>query len=70
MNQPLLFPENLETFCQAIHRKGAALDHCWGFVDGTVRLQTKCYAEISLQWAQEGLFNKISVSCCCQWFNC
>ena len=37
MNQPWLFPENLETFCQAIHRKGAALDHCWGFVDGTVR---------------------------------
>ena len=36
-NQPWLFPANLETFCQAIHRKGAALDHCWGFVDGTVR---------------------------------
>lgn len=37
MNQPWLSPANLEIFCQSIHRKGAALDHCWGFVDGTVR---------------------------------
>ena len=37
MNQQWLSPNNLERFCQAIHRKGAALDHCWGFIDGTVR---------------------------------
>jgi len=37
MNQPWLAPHNLQIFCDAIHRKGAALDNCWGFVDGTVR---------------------------------
>ena len=36
-NQPWLSPNCLEQFCDAIHRKGAALDNCWGFVDGTVR---------------------------------
>jgi len=24
-------------YADAIHAKGAALDNCWGFVDGTVR---------------------------------
>jgi len=28
---------NLEEVAQAIHQKGAALDNCWGFVDGTIR---------------------------------
>ena len=36
-NQPWLSSNCLEQFCDAIHRKGAALDNCWGFVDGTVR---------------------------------
>lgn len=36
-NQPWLSPRCLEQFCNAIHEKGAALDNCWGFVDGTVR---------------------------------
>ena len=26
-----------ETFSQAIHMKGAPLDNCWGFIDGTAR---------------------------------
>ena len=30
-------PENLQLYANAIHNKGAALDNCWGFVDGTVR---------------------------------
>ena len=25
------------TFAEAIHNKGAALDNCWGFIDGTTR---------------------------------
>ena len=37
LNQPVFAPANLEQFCQVIHDKGAALDNCWGFVDGTVR---------------------------------
>lgn len=27
----------IELFCQAIHDRGAPLDRCWGFIDGTVR---------------------------------
>eukprot|EP00795_Rhopilema_esculentum_P015955 gene15955-biopygen5338 len=37
LNQPWLSRENLQSFADAIHNKGAALDNCWGFVDGTVR---------------------------------
>lgn len=29
-------PRNIAAYCEAIHDKGAALDNCWGFVDGTV----------------------------------
>ncbi|XP_075530067.1 uncharacterized protein LOC142563397 [Dermacentor variabilis] len=29
--------QNLKLFSQAIHRKGAPLKNCWGFVDGTAR---------------------------------
>ena len=35
-NKPWLSPANLETFAGAVYRKGAALENCWGFVDGTV----------------------------------
>lgn len=37
LNQPWLSPENLQEYATAIHNKGAALNNCWGFVDGTVR---------------------------------
>ncbi|XP_068749237.1 uncharacterized protein [Montipora capricornis] len=37
LNQPWLHLRHLEEFALAIHQKGAALDNCWGFVDGTVR---------------------------------
>jgi len=33
---PWMSPRNLAAYCEAIHDKGAALDNCWGFVDGTV----------------------------------
>ena len=36
-NIPLLAANKLEEYANAIHEKGAALDNCWGFVDGTVR---------------------------------
>ncbi|XP_065292311.1 uncharacterized protein [Dermacentor albipictus] len=29
--------QNLELFSQAVHRKGAPLKNCWGFIDGTAR---------------------------------
>ena len=37
LDQPWLSPQNLQTYARAIHNSGAALDSCWGFVDGTVR---------------------------------
>lgn len=37
LNQPWLSPADLVEFSQSIYRKGAALDNCWGFIDGTVR---------------------------------
>ncbi|XP_065055206.1 uncharacterized protein LOC135683782 [Rhopilema esculentum] len=37
LDQPLLSRHNLKVYADAIHQKGAALDNCWGFVDGTVR---------------------------------
>ena len=36
-NQPFLSHASLRTYAHAIHQKGAALNNCWGFVDGTVR---------------------------------
>ena len=37
MNLPFLAPNYLEDYCCAVYNKGAALDNCFGFVDGTVR---------------------------------
>ena len=36
-NQPLLAQQQLQLYADAIHAKGAPLDNCFGFVDGTVR---------------------------------
>ena len=30
-------PQSLQVYANAVHAKGAALNNCWGFVDGTVR---------------------------------
>ena len=35
-DQPWLTSQHLEDFALAVHGKGAALENCWGFVDGTV----------------------------------
>ena len=37
LDQPWLSPENLQLFAATVYNKGAALNNCWGFVDGTVR---------------------------------
>ena len=36
-NQFLLSPASLQEYANAIHRAGAALNNCFGFIDGTVR---------------------------------
>ena len=35
-NHQLLSPRNLEHYADSIHSKGAHLDNCFGFVDGTI----------------------------------
>ena len=37
LNQTWLSRANLQMFADAVHRRGAALQNCWEFVDGTVR---------------------------------
>ena len=37
LDQDWLSPEHLKEVATAVHNKGAALQNCWGFVDGTVR---------------------------------
>ena len=36
-NHQLLNPHCLQKYADAVHQKGAALDNCFGFVDGTVK---------------------------------
>lgn len=36
-NHELLSPGSLRVYADAVHRKGAALENCFGFIDGTVR---------------------------------
>ena len=36
-NRQQLFPENLQRYANAVYARGAPLQNCWGFVDGTVR---------------------------------
>ena len=36
LDQSWLSCPNLQIFANAVHDKGAALDNCWGFIDGTV----------------------------------
>ena len=37
LRQPWLSTHNLSNFAAAIHERGAPLENCWGFIDGTVR---------------------------------
>ena len=36
-NQPLLGPDLLESYAEAIYRKGSALNNVWTFIDGTTK---------------------------------
>ena len=37
LNQPWFSSDRLRHFAATIHDKGALLENCWGFIDGTVR---------------------------------
>ena len=55
-NQAIMDPAFLSTYANAIHNTGAALDNCFGFIDGTVRpifrpncLQANCFHALTFQ---------------------
>ena len=46
---------SLEGYAEAIHNKGAALDNCIGFIDGTeTHLSSQGITKSRLQWSQAG----------------
>jgi len=38
LDHPWLTPAKLREMADAVHAKGAALQNCWGFIDGTVNM--------------------------------
>ena len=44
-NHTILDPVSLERYAEAVYDKGAALDNCIGFIDGTVRPICRFYKE-------------------------
>ena len=50
-------PRNLAVYCEAIHDKRAALDNCWGFVDGTISLSMYTYDRNNAKHSLILLFN-------------
>ena len=67
----ILDPVILERYAEAVYDKGAALDNCIGFIDGTVRpicrpeeLQSR------IQWSQAGTRTKMPIIYLAQWYDC
>ena len=63
-NNLLLNPAALQRYADAIVRKGAPLENCFGFVDGTVRpiCRPKRKPEYCLQWPQESPCAQVSIN--------
>lgn len=66
-----LSPQNLQRYADSIAAKGAALQNCFGFVDGTVR--PICHPK----QIQREVFNghksaqfKVSICYCAKWHDC
>lgn len=71
LNQPWLSRANLERFAAAIHDKGAALENCWAFVDGTVQPISRPGKKpaSALQRTQENSCYKILECSSTQWID-
>ena len=52
LNQALLFSQNLQVYADVIHNKGAALENCWGFIDGTVMPMCRQMVSLQTSWVQ------------------
>ena len=55
-NQAIMDPAFLSTYADAIHNRGAALDNCFSFIDGTVCpifrhncIQANCFHALTFQ---------------------
>ena len=71
LNQSWLSPADLQMFADAIHNKGAALDNCWGFVDGIVTpiFRTIKNQRVLYNGHKRGPLTGISISGCSKWTN-
>ena len=65
-NNFLLDQLKLEQYAVAVAEKGAALDNCYGFIDGTVRPICRP-PKGCLQWPQKSTRNQVPVCHCTIW---
>ena len=49
-NQPFLSRTSLRTYADIIHENAAALNNCWGFIDGTVRPICRLFQNQSIEY--------------------
>ena len=72
LDQPWLSQNNVQLFAGAISNKGAALDNCWGFVDGPVRPVCRPKQDQSAVYKlpQKGACNKIPIIGYTKWIIC
>ena len=68
-NHTLMSPPLLQTYADAIRRKGSALPNSLGFVDGKTHLQTTRKPKSSLQRTQKSSRFEISICCIALWYD-
>ena len=72
-NPSIMNAQALQSYADAVSARGAPLQNCFGFVDGTVR-STDCKTwgapKTGVQRSQKGAFAKISVPGITEWSYC
>ena len=66
-NDDVLSPHLLQEYADVIHTKGAPLENCFGFIDGTVRPIARPDQHQRIVWSQACLLVKIPVCCTPKW---
>ena len=69
-NHDILNPAMLDVYATTIHNKGAALENCFGFIDGTVRpISRPIINQRTVRWTHMRPCIEIPVCCTSQWVN-
>ena len=67
-DQPFLSPEMLGIYAEAVHDKGAALQNCFGFVNGTLRRIARPKRNPRVMYnGHNSPWDQVSESCCAKW---